>query len=167
MNGGIFVEANIRKLENNLVTIGTGVVILSLWTLLKNILYMFVYQEEIEKESSTLQPIETVFVIGLIAAGVVVLVLHCFIGMSAIDEGKGKRKHPVYLFVTGFIIIFYAAMILLELLLLFFNKDFSLKLAVSMVIDVTTIGLMIDILTSSLRLRKLKKQKAEKEESTV
>lgn len=161
------MDANIRRLENSLVTIGTGVVILSLWTLLKIILYTLVYREEIENASSTLQPIEAAFVIGLIAAAVVVFILHCFIGLSAIDEGRGKRKHPVYPIVTGFIIIFYAAMILLELSLLFFYKEISLKLVISMVIDVTTIGLMIDILASSLRLRKLKKQKAEKEESTV
>ena len=161
------MDANIRRLENNLVTIGTGVVILSLWTLFKSILYMFVYQEEIENASNTLQPIEAAFIIGLIAAAVVVLVLHCFIGLSAINEGRGKRKHPVYLIVTGFIIIFYAAMILLELLLLFFYKEFSLKLVVSMVIDATTIGLMMDILASSVRLRKLKKQKAEKEGNIV
>ena len=128
---------------------------------------MFVYQEEIEKASSTLQPIEAAFIIGLIAVAVVVLVLHCFIGLSAINEGRGKRKHPVYLIVTGFIIIFYAAMILLELLLLFFYKEFSLKSVVSIVIDVTSFAFLIDMISSSVRLRKLKKQKAEKEESAV
>ena len=36
------MEAKIRRLENNLVTIGTGVVILSLWTLFKTILYVYI-----------------------------------------------------------------------------------------------------------------------------
>lgn len=162
------MESNIRKLENSLVTIGTGVVILSLWTLFKIILYMIVYLGEIKDVLGTLPHTEAAFVIVLIAAAVVIeLVLHCFVGLSAIGEGRGKRKRPVYLIVTGFIIVLYLAAILLELSLLFFFKAISLTFAVSMVIDVTSTGLIIDMFVASVRLRKLKKQKAEKEGAAI
>ena len=60
------MEAKIRRLENNLVTIGTGVVILSLWTLFKTILYVIVYWGKIKDLTSTLQPMETALVFHLL-----------------------------------------------------------------------------------------------------
>ena len=147
------MEAKIRRLENNLVTIGTGVVILSLWTLFKTILYVIVYWGKIN--------------IGLIAVAVVVLVLHSFIGLSARKEGEGKKIRPIYLIITEIILLLYAALILIELLPLFRAEYFSLISVVSIVIDVTSFAFLIDMISSSVRLRKLKKQKAEKEESAV
>ncbi len=158
------MEATIRKLENSLVTIGTGVAILGLWELFKIILYVIVYWGEIKALSATLPPIEAALAIGLIVAVVVTeLALNCFIGLSAVGEGQGIRKRSVYLIATGFLIVVNVAMILLEVSSLFFAEDFSLISAVSMVIDITLVGLLTDMLVSSLRLRKLKQQKAEKE----
>ena len=162
------MEAKIRRLENNLVTLGTGVVILSLWTLFKTILYVIVYWGKIKDLTSTLQPMETALVFGMVFAAVLIeFVLHSFIGLSARKEGEGKKIRPIYLIITEIILLLYAALILLELLLLFRAEYFSLISVVSIVIDVTSFAFLIDMISSSVRLRKLKKQKAEKEESAV
>ena len=162
------MEAKIRKLENNLVTIGTGVVILSLWTLFKTILYVIVYWGKIKDLTSTLQPMETALVFGMVFAAVLIeFVLHSFIGLSARKEGEGKKIRPIYLIITEIILLLYAALILIELLPLFRAEYFSLISVVSIVIDVTSFAFLIDMISSSVRLRKLKKQKAEKEESAV
>ncbi len=162
------MEAKIRRLENNLVTIGTGVVILSLWTLFKTILYVIVYWGKIKDLTSTLQPMETALVFGMVFAAVLIeFVLHSFIGLSARKEGEGKKIRPIYLIITEIILLLYAALILIELLPLFRAEYFSLISVVSIVIDVTSFAFLIDMISSSVRLRKLKKQKAEKEESAV
>ena len=162
------MEAKIRRLENNLVTIGTGVVILSLWTLFKTILYVIVYWGKIKDLTSTLQPMETALVFGMVFAAVLIeFVLHSFIGLSARKEGEGKKIRPIYLIITEIILLLYAALILIELLPLFRAEYFSLISVVSIVIDVTCFAFLIDMISSSVRLRKLKKQKAEKEESAV
>ena len=162
------MEAKIRRLENNLVTIGTGVVILSLWTLFKTILYVIVYWGKIKDLTSTLQPMETALVFGMVFAAVLIeFVLHSFIGLSARKEGEGKKIRPIYLIITEIILLLYAALILIELLPLFRAEYFSLISVVSIVIDVTSCAFLIDMISSSVRLRKLKKQKAEKEESAV
>ena len=162
------MEAKIRRLENNLVTIGTGVVILSLWTLFKTILYVIVYWGKIKDLTSTLQPMETALVFGMVFAAVLIeFVLHSFIGLSARKEGEGKKIRPIYLIITEIILLLYAAVILIELLPLFRAEYFSLISVVSIVIDVTSFAFLIDMISSSVRLRKLKKQKAEKEESAV
>ena len=162
------MEAKIRRLENNLVTIGTGVVILSLWTLFKTILYVIVYWGKIKDLTSTLQPMETALVFGMVFAAVLIeFVLHSFIGLSARKEGEGKKIRPIYQIITEIILLLYAALILIELLPLFRAEYFSLISVVSIVIDVTSFAFLIDMISSSVRLRKLKKQKAEKEESAV
>lgn len=162
------MEAKIRRLENNLVTIGTGVVILSLWTLFKTILYVIVYWGKIKDLTSTLQPMETALVFGMVFAAVLIeFVLQSFIGLSARKEGEGKKIRPIYLIITEIILLLYAALILIELLPLFRAEYFSLISVVSIVIDVTSFAFLIDMISSSVRLRKLKKQKAEKEESAV
>ena len=162
------MEAKIRRLENTLVTIGTGVVILSLWTLFKTILYVIVYWGKIKDLTSTLQPMETALVFGMVFAAVLIeFVLHSFIGLSARKEGEGKKIRPIYLIITEIILLLYAALILIELLPLFRAEYFSLISVVSIVIDVTSFAFLIDMISSSVRLRKLKKQKAEKEESAV
>ena len=69
--------------------------------------------------------------------------------------------------ITEIILLLYAALILIELLPLFRAEYFSLISVVSIVIDVTSFAFLIDMISSSVRLRKLKKQKAEKEESAV
>ena len=162
------MEAKIRKLENNLVTLGTGIFILSLWTLFKTVLFDIVNWGEIKNASKSLPPMVSSLVIGAVYVALIIeFLLHSYIGLSARSEGQGKKKTPVYLFVTGFIIILYSAIILLELLTLFLFREHFLTLAVSMVIDATVLFFMIDMTFSSVRLRKLKKQRAEKEESTV
>ena len=162
------MEAKIRRLENTLVTIGTGVVILSLWTLFKTILYVIVYWGKIKDLTSTLQPMETALVFGMVFAAVLIeFVLHSFIGLSARKEGEGKKIRPIYLIITEIILLLYAALILIELLPLFRAEYFSLISVVSIVIDVTSFAFLIDMISSSVRLRKKKKKKAEKEESAV
>ena len=161
------MEAKFRKLENDLVTIGTGVVILSLWTLFKTFLYVIVYWNEIKALTDALQPFEAALTLGLVFAAVLIeYVLHSYIGLSARSEGAGKRKRPVYLIVAGVIVVLYFALVLFELLFLFIADYFSLTTLVSIVIDATSFAFLIDMISSSLRLRKLRKQKAEKEAST-
>ena len=124
------MEAKIRRLENNLVTLGTGVVILSLWTLFKTILYVIVYWGKIKDLTSTLQPMETALVFGMVFAAVLIeFVLHSFIGLSARKEGEGKKIRPIYLIITEIILLLYAALILIELLPLFRAEYFSLILS--------------------------------------
>lgn len=161
LKGGIFVEAKIRKLENNLVTIGTGIVILSLWTLFKTILYVIVYWSKVNSILSTLTPLTAAFVLGLVFAAILIeFVLHSFIGLSARSEGEGKKIHPIYLIITGIILVLYSALILIEFLLLFKVEYFSLTSVVSIVIDATSLAFLIDMIFSSVRLRKLRKQNA-------
>ena len=165
--GGSNMDAKFRKLENDLVTIGTGVVILSFWTLFKTILYFIVYWDEIKAVTDTLPPIAAAFALGIVFAAVLIeFVLHSFIGLSARSEGEGKKKRPIYLIVTGFIMILYSALIIAELLLLFLEEHFYLTTAVSIVIDVTSFVFLADMISSSIHLRKLRKQRAEKEAGT-
>lgn len=87
------MEAKIRKLENNLVTLGTGIFILSLWTLFKTVLFDIVNWGEIKNASKSLPPMVSSLVIGAVYVALIIeFLLHSYIGLSARSEGQGKKR---------------------------------------------------------------------------
>lgn len=166
------MEPKIRKLENNLITIGTGIIVLSAWTFFKILMFVIVSWEEI---AGNIEPY-----VALIAASVVLFIvfvdflIHLFIGLSARNEGKGiikckkknKKKRNGYLVLLGIIIFLNSAAIIGEFIYLFIQKqDGSLSSVITMVIDLTSLMIMCDLMISAIKLRKLKKQRTAKEGS--
>ena len=106
--------AKTRRLENNLMTVGTGVAAFGVWALVKYILTAFVLNEEIEDsmEPSSLKVIY-IFVFSLTLLD---FLMRCFIGFSARAEGKGKNKGVFYLVITVLLILIYAFNIVVEII---------------------------------------------------
>ena len=148
--------AKTRRLENNLVTLGTGVIAFGLWAFIKLILTVILlgsaYYEDAGEEDQLAAVIST-WVIAM--------------GMSARAEGKGKHVKPVYLFFAGMICVYSLAIILLEAFYLitdFIDIDDPLILVITIFIDVTRMVFLIQLIYSSVALRKIRKQ-AKKEVS--
>ena len=104
--------AKTRRLENNLVTLGTGVIAFGLWAFIKLILTVMLlgsaYYEDAGEED------QLAVVISTWVIAVLTVLMYVWLGMSARAEGKGKHVKPVYLFFAGMICVYGLAMILLE-----------------------------------------------------
>ena len=153
--------AKTRRLENNLVTLGTGVIAFGLWAFIKLILTVILlgsaYYEDAGEEDQLAAVISTW----------VIAILTVLRGMSARAEGKGKHVKPVYLFFAGMICVYSLAIILLEAFYLitdFIDIDDPLILVITIFIDVTRMVFLIQLIYSSVALRKIRKQ-AKKEVS--
>lgn len=151
--------AKTRRLENNLVTLGTGIIAFGLWAFIKLILTVMLlgsdYYEDVGEEDQLLVAIAT-WVVAILT-----VLMYVWLGMSARAEGKGKRKNPVYLFFVGIISVYSFTVILIETIYLiteFKTIDDPLTLIISIIIDVTRMIFLIELIYSSVALRRIRKQ---------
>lgn len=153
------MEVKTRRLENNMITLGTGIIAFSIWALLKYALTSF----------SDLSPTETmtakarvVFYIIIIVFSLTDVLLHFYIGVSARSEGKGKKKTPLYLVLSALIIMVYLLGIAFEIYLLFFSKNYF-TLFVTTLVDVTSTIIFIEMFVYAVQLRGIRRQIRKKE----
>lgn len=154
--------AKTRRLENNLVTLGTGIIAFGLWAFIKLLLTVMFLGSAYFADSPEEQRLAVVIATWVVA--VLTLLMYVWIGLSARAEGKGKRKKPVYLFVVGMISVYGFVMILIEVYFIIteFNRITDpLTLFISTVIDVTRMIFLIELIYSSVSLRRIRKQARE------
>lgn len=159
------MDAKIRKLENNLVTVGSGVVIFSLWSLLRMIVYFIVLGDTL---LVNLTPLEILFAMTFIW-GVIIIdcVIRCFIGLSARSEGYGNKKRLVYVVLACIVFVNYTLLFAMEIVFIVLDSFDLVTLVVTIVIDLTSNLFVLDMIVSSIRLRRLRKQIAAEKEGAV
>lgn len=152
------MEAKKRRLENNLVTLGTGIIAFGLWAFIKLLLTVFFLGNAYFKDTAEEDRLAALIVTLVVA--VLMLLLYVWLGLSARAEGKGKKKNPFYLIVVGLISLFNIVTISLSILYLLteFNEiEDPLTVFVTIIIDVTTMIFLIQLIYSSVLLRKIRK----------
>lgn len=152
------MEAKKRRLENNLVTLGTGIIAFGLWAFIKLLLTVFFLGNAYFKDTAEEDRLAALIVTLVVA--VLMLLMYVWLGLSARAEGKGKKKNPFYLIVVGLISLFNIVTISLSILYLLteFNEiEDPLTVFVTIIIDVTTMIFLIQLIYSSVLLRKIKK----------
>lgn len=162
--------AQIRRLENNLYTIGTGIIALSAWSFIKVIMQTLIHLDQfINTDLSVLEKALAIGFVWILTA--IICLLYTYIGFSARSEGKGKKKRIGYLVITVIAILLEVITLYYETALIFYDDwDFSLNSLITLLIDATSVVLMIEMTVSSIRIRMLKKrqptQRSEKKEDT-
>lgn len=160
------LAAQKRRLENNLVTLGTGIIAFGLWAFIKLLLtVMFVGSAYFE---DTAEERRLAVMIATWVVAILTLLMYVWLGLSARAEGKGKKKSPFYLIVVGLISLYSIVGILLATLYLFtefINIEDPLTIIVTIIIDVTRMIFLIELIYSSVSLRKIRKN--ERKEAAV
>ncbi len=145
------MNAQIRRLENTLTTIGTGIIAMSVWQLIKNILQYTLLRSNDEDEISLAK---ILFMIGVL---IIFSLIDCYIGFSARSEGKGKKKKGIYLFWTALYLIVSFIAITLELILVFIDPNYTVYYFIVVIIDITVLVLNIEMMVSAIKVRRLRK----------
>lgn len=143
--------AQIRRLENTLTTIGTGIVAMAIWQTIKVILQLTLLNQ-IEKNEETISG-----VIIAISITVILGLIECYIGFSARSEGKGKKKSGVYLVWTGLYLAAFFVVLVFEIYLIFTDFDFTVSTIVIAIIDISAFVLNIEMMVSAIKVRRLRK----------
>ena len=146
--------AQIRRLENTLTTIGTGIVAMAIWQTIKIILQLTLLNQ-MEKNEETI-----VSVIIAISITVILGLIECYIGFSARSEGKGKKESGVYLVWTGLYLAAFFAVLVYEIYLIFADYDFTISTIVIVIIDISAFVLNLEMMVSAIKVRRLRKLSA-------
>lgn len=143
--------AQIRRLENTLTTIGTGIVAMAIWQTIKIILQLTLLNQ-MEKNEETISG-----VIIAISITVILGLIECYIGFSARSEGIEKKKSGVYLVWTGLYLAAFFVVLVFEIFLIFTDFDFTVSTIVIAIIDISAFVLNIEMMVSAIKVRRLRK----------
>lgn len=155
------MNANTRRAENNLTTLGTGIIVLALWNIIKFALQYLVLQNPEEEFLQVMQEENTWA--NIVAWGFILfnLLLQFYIGFSARSEGKGKRKSCLYLVAAVCIVLFYIMILFMECFMIYVIPFFMIHLIAGIIIDGTTLIFVLEVLINSIKIRRLRKRAAD------
>lgn len=155
------MEAKIRKNQSHLICSGAAVIAFGLWSIIRISLMRFMDPVSLEEfwkipdELSREKYYFLVFTILLVLL-VIDLLLRLYIGLSAIREGKGKRKRIVYVivaFLYGLVSVVSDPEYFIETA----GSEITLTGVAMTVVDLTSCIALFEITVSSIRLRRLLK----------
>ena len=170
-------QRKIRKSQITLVIVGTGIIVFGAWAALKvYLLVLFRKVELIEQLRGIIpddaEPVEDkAFVYAILfAATVYVLIelgIRLFVGLSAIAEGRGVRSGKVYILFVFLLIISSLIIVSADTFEAVTSTptleygSFSLSrsdAATSLIVDLTSLIMNVQMLVSSFRVKKFKKK---------
>lgn len=175
-------QIKIRKSQSTLVIVGTGIMMFGIWTAVKSFGVALLRQAENVQEimsdmSESVPDIkpETAFIVMLAFTALYVLIelgVRVFVGMSAIAEGLGHKKGWAYIIWTYLLVFIDLQVVLLEVAGIItiigvqtgvFNLNVNMEdvthtsVITALIIDLTSLVMMIQMLVSARRVRKYRK----------
>ncbi len=149
------METTIRRLNDQIYTLGTGVIAFAAWTLLKFTLYCTVYQNVLVEEMRVDLPADSsVLQVTIIAVWIIVFLdalFQCLIGFSARADGK----------VIGLRLLFFVPIVLAEAQSFVTVQTGVLYAIITLFIDGTSLVIMVELLVCAVRVRILRKRQRE------
>lgn len=150
------MDVTIRRLENNLITLGTGVIAFGFWSFIKYVLTALATGSKMWEDVDADFKASTVIISWVLI--LLYALVYLWLGLSARAEGNGRRKRIFYLIVIGVIAFFSTVIIILELLAVIYLNVSIARIAITLIIDATRMFFLTDILYSSVKLRILRKR---------
>ena len=150
------MNANIRRMEINLMTLGTGVILFAIWTFIRSALTLFLFNDDIR---DLIPPHLSVWVYSFVfIITVIAFLFELYIGISARNEARGKRKSVLYLIFSVIGIASYFAVSVAEFIAIFSPGERGIiALITTFIIEITATVCLTEMLINSIRLRKIRK----------
>lgn len=154
------MEKKLRKYRNTLVVSGTGVVLFGAWSIVKTLMYFTmapVFAQALMEFSMDDGVTEALvlkifwFLIGFVL--VIELSVRAYIGLSAVAEGKGKKKGYVYVLLAVWLWIQQLVFLVQGLATAQYVTDSLLDTAVTLIVDLTSMYTMMEMIVSSVRVK--------------
>ncbi len=154
--GERFMEVQKRKLEINLKTIGTGVILFGVWTFVKFAVNFMLFGSELDEAIG--EKARLAFIIVAWIGASLDALSHLYIGMSAKAEGGGKRKGRFFLGLTAVITVLYALVLPVDVAAIFLQQESLTALIVTFIIDATATVFLAEVFLYTVKLRRLRKE---------
>lgn len=156
------MEQELRRRQVTLVTLGTGVILFGVWSVVKSILY---FRTNLFKDLDTqvepeLLPYIKLAIVVIVALFVLAdLGIRLKIGRRARAEGMGRRQKNGYLILAALIVLVNITGDLLGVYALVkygISEQSGLEYVVSVLVDLSSTVLLAELIITVLRVRKLR-----------
>ncbi|OON85953.1 hypothetical protein BXO88_10020 [Oribacterium sp. C9] len=157
------MERELRRRQSMLAVAGNGVMFLGLWSFLKINLYFILGRSAILDDFLTDESIDEstmllILYITSMALASIELFFRIRIGRNAIAESRNTKKPKRYIGMAMTLIVLYVISIIFTIFQLnFSNNNFWDQLA-SMIVDITSLVMLVELVSSASVLRKIKQQ---------
>lgn len=161
-------QIEIRKSQNTLIVVGSGIILFGIWSEIKFLSMLFLLREETVAGVMRLAgPVEGIsdraaFLIIAVVSIVImsfILSFRIYVGLAAIAEGRGKRRGYLYIFIAVLMIISSALYFVVgatsaeaaeQLGAFTRSQSFS-----TLIIDATSMIMLIQMVISSIKIKRL------------
>ena len=153
------LQLRLRKNQSDLVAIGLGVIAFGVWSVIKTVLYVAFHTESVLGSLEGDKYLILTFWIllgGVLAIG---LALRLYIGLSAIAEGKGKKRKAGYIVLSLLMSVLSFVLLTAGLLAQGFAGAAG-NTAVTLMVEMTSDVLLLEMSISAIRVRRMKKSTA-------
>lgn len=149
-----------RRHSNNLVVLGTGVILFGFWGIIK-IAMNFIFGIELFTEADIEQLGENGMVITLIILIIIMAVdvlLRLHTGLRARKEGAGGKVSASYVVISVFLIIGSVLSVAIVIESIFSLEEDAIDSFLSFFMELTSLALTIELFISAISVRKYKKK---------
>ena len=155
-------KALLRKYEDDLHVSGTGVIVMGAWSVVRVIIELIVnpkeYFEPVD-DDPVVRVITVIVMIAFIALLIaIVLKIHLYIGLNAIKDARGEEHKKRYCTGTVIYTVFSVAALALYKDDLVNNLEHIDTTIAEILVDLTTIYILIVVVLSSSKIRKLREE---------
>lgn len=158
-----------RKYQNILRSIGTGIIIMSAWSVIKGISMMLIDPSSIYEGAVNVSGTESVAISDRTAVIMVIcmtavmimtdILIRLYVGSSAIAIGMGRKRGAAYIILTCLLILLGAISLVLMIMSVRYYADDGTNISISaVVIELTSLIMLIEMLVASSRLKKINRQ---------
>ena len=159
------MDAEYRRNQTNLRYSGAAIIVLAIWAEIKMMVFyalnpdLYLGYIDPETDPMILKYVDVIAFVLLGIFGLLILLLHVYLGRSAIRDARGEKKHRFYTIVASVV-----------LLLTFFNDIWTMVMKyrgkvndmhyTTYLIDITTVVALVIIVYSSHNLNRIRRQQA-------
>ena len=155
------LQIQLRKNQDTLKIVGLGVMVFGVWSIVKTILYTTAQWSSITEE--IVVPEANVYLFMIAVTMVVEIAVRLYIGRSAIAEGKGERRRPGYVVVAFLITAIGLTLTVTAFVVPGIRMELNPELLASLFVEITSAVVTFEMCWSAIRVRKLRRQLAERE----
>ena len=153
----------IRRLESRLRSSGLAFIVFGVWSIVKIIMMITMSPiaeiAEIEGAEELKGKIMLFLILAVLFFTGIEIIFRLFVGLSAMGEAKGKRKRIIYLIFAFIYLAYYGVNVVYSIIYMMSLVSGSgfYSFISSLILDSTTVFMLIMIITSSIKLRKLRR----------
>ena len=168
-------QIKIRRAQNNLIVVGSGTILFSLWSLFRMVASLFLLKKETLASLKELPAFKeelvpdsilfAVLVVVVIAELGVIILIRVFVGRAAIAEGRGRKRSILYLVLAAIMIL--GNLFAIKNTLVPSPGDAALggafakrNSASSIIIELTSAVMLFEMIVSACTIRKFRNKKS-------